>query len=740
MPVRLLLLAVLLCSTNARAAELQPALKAAIENARDTCYASGEESPRDVICDAIQHEDVIAIVAEKFGISRDATVVIVEAQLRIGEAQDQLPANVRDELAARIRTTLSEPNRLPAIVTLAELDLDVLPLLEEEKDPTSAITRVLSFLMEPARSRLLFAAAAIHRDDGGLLALLSEQRGLSGGAFGPFRILERRVELRGSSKKLSPSILAARAASQMADLVALARPGEALAVLAALPANTRDLIVSGKTQNEDGSLDVRLQLAAAWLAAGDVRRTREILRNVPVPTDDLIEPKGAYEVLRYATQLEPSSDLFDVIATVAGDHRWSTAGTVGLTYATLLERHGYQDLAVEALRDGAEGLFYGEQLDAPPALAADVEPLRNRIRTDVARLRARADAPAPPRGSTEAIARLLRAPRLALFREHRLPDEIASSATVIDCGDAHRVAATTNLPPFVWPIRMERHDAEIVAVGISQALDPIGELGRGGYWVLRSLDSGATWKTYYTGLRENMPYVVVQASRLPLLGGSHLRIEVEIQELDLNSITFPPIALRTTRSEKGVYVEFAWSDLTRDTDGDGLTDLLDERIVTDPDSRDTDGDGLEDGVDSLPQVALTGAANARSEILASVFSGFYLGGGAAIVGIASGQELANACSVRMSRVADSTLFIVADASAFAAVDLPRRAVVLTPAEMELYSAKFGPTYGATIRNFAIDHSGKHAVIELNESWKGGTYLLTKTDDGWTSESIGFWIS
>src|SRR4030095_8395640 len=51
--------------------------------------------------------------------------------------------------------------------------------------------------------------------------------------------------------------------------------------------------------------------------------------------------------------------------------------------------------------------------------------------------------------------------------------------------------------------------------------------------------------------------------------------------------------------------DVAWADLARDTDGDGLTDLLEERIVTDPNAADTDGDGILDGRDPLPQVALT---------------------------------------------------------------------------------------------------------------------------------------
>lgn len=43
--------------------------------------------------------------------------------------------------------------------------------------------------------------------------------------------------------------------------------------------------------------------------------------------------------------------------------------------------------------------------------------------------------------------------------------------------------------------------------------------------------------------------------------------------------------------------------LTKDTDGDGLTDLVEARLGTDPAKNDTDGDGLPDAVDPCPNAA-----------------------------------------------------------------------------------------------------------------------------------------
>ena len=77
---------------------------------------------------------------------------------------------------------------------------------------------------------------------------------------------------------------------------------------------------------------------------------------------------------------------------------------------------------------------------------------------------------------------------------------------------------------------------------------------------------------------------------------------------------------------------------------------------------------------------------------------------------------------------------------FAPMQSDRHAIVLTDDELEAYVAKFGPMYPARIAHFAISHDGKRAIIELNQSWTGGTFLLTKTDSGWEATQISMWIT
>lgn len=62
--------------------------------------------------------------------------------------------------------------------------------------------------------------------------------------------------------------------------------------------------------------------------------------------------------------------------------------------------------------------------------------------------------------------------------------------------------------------------------------------------------------------------------------------------------------------------------LTRDTDGDGWTDLVEARIGTDPEKADTDGDGLKDSEDKNP-LATPGPLTEEQRVLAAAFEGCF---------------------------------------------------------------------------------------------------------------------
>ncbi|MBV8515964.1 MAG: hypothetical protein JO197_01050 [Acidobacteria bacterium] len=724
--------------------------KARAGSALDSC-SSGASRPSEIVCNAAVNagdaDAVIARLADELSVSRESANAIAPAGLLLllDDVDKPSDAALLDGIRASLRRTAErEPHRAPLIAMLAELAKfapkddhlaeyrALLPLIGDDAELAIAAVDgalyanddVVLLLLAPAWSRAHDAKIATAIGE-----YVSEDR--IHAAFGPLQLTERGVALHLPPAGIHADV-APRIAGQFRALATLGLSQLLLDSFDALPAELRPRVLA---QSEaDG---VALDLAAAALLEGEPELAARFVAMAKPARDDHDE---AWRRLIAASMPQAHDDAFEVIAAVAADS-FPTPIRLRL-FASFAERHGYPALAAEIL-----GELWNWTIETPiaPPFRETTAFVEHRAAELHASDRAHAQElthAANPAGLARSS---LADARLVPFTEHHL-DELASTATapvVIDCSDAARVAATTHLPPNVSPLRMERRGNEVVAVTISSAVDPIGEVGLGGYWILRSTDGGTTWTPYYTGLRENMPYVVARASTLPLFDGAsdRLRIEVDVKELDTSSITFPPVGLRLKREEHGLFLEFPLAELTRDSDGDGLTDLLEERLTTDPRDADTDGDGMADGVDALPRVAVAAEATPAAEVLAAVIKDFRLGAGRIVVGVADDATAAqNACELRTSNVADAVLFFVGDASLFAPLAAGRRTIVLTAGELDAYQQKFGPTYAAHIRHFAIDPSGTRAVLELNSGWAANTYRVTKKDGKWTAQIIGGWIS
>jgi hypothetical protein len=109
-------------------------------------------------------------------------------------------------------------------------------------------------------------------------------------------------------------------------------------------------------------------------------------------------------------------------------------------------------------------------------------------------------------------------------------------------------------------------------------------------WIIHSTD-GETWSyPLFTGL-----------GRLAR-GDSRYQMRLEVRAGKVRILyprhDVPPNASRVARAEE----EISIADLTRDSDRDGLYDVEERRLRTDPRKPDTDGDGLVDGEDLNPLV------------------------------------------------------------------------------------------------------------------------------------------
>jgi hypothetical protein len=303
------------------------------------------------------------------------------------------------------------------------------------------------------------------------------------------------------------------------------------------------------------------------------------------------------------------------------------------------------------------------------------------------------------------------------------------------------------LPDGFWPVRAERSAQKVVAVALSQRLDPAGELSGGGYWVLRSEDGGEHWEALYTGLRHHRPYEVEQASHVPLLDGPVLRLAASIRELDERSITFPPVGLTMKREVKGLVVEAPLAALRQDSDGDGLTDVVEDRLLLDPKAADTDGDGTRDGEDALPQVPSVPSepsADARAQLLSALL--FELTGRKPLEGLVTGvpSQGEEADAVRMPQYRAPTSledlrYLAMDRAWLRGVRALTMTVALSEEELERAQLRFGVFFPLNIEVYQ-NIAGDQALLVWDEGWRGGSFLARREEGRWVLKMRGSWVT
>lgn len=295
-------------------------------------------------------------------------------------------------------------------------------------------------------------------------------------------------------------------------------------------------------------------------------------------------------------------------------------------------------------------------------------------------------------------------------------------------------------------VRYEQQGKRIVAITVSQSLDPTGEISAGGYWVSISDDDGRHFAPpLYTGLRMFEPYVVLVSSRLPMLAGGHLRLEVRERKLDDAHVFLPPVNLPFLQKRDNLYLDISLADLARDSDGDGLTDIAEWAMLLNPHNPDTDGDGISDGRDPLPQVAVDRVGNRAAAPLAAWLQQFYgksLGAIVTTSAVASRPAEATALGSGETDLKNQSgaLFMQAPAGYFAGIHLDKRVLVFDAELMKRYSKVRGLVFCMQVPVFVVSHDGNKVLLVYSSGWAGGTVLLTRKDGRWVSESLSSWIT
>lgn len=311
-----------------------------------------------------------------------------------------------------------------------------------------------------------------------------------------------------------------------------------------------------------------------------------------------------------------------------------------------------------------------------------------------------------------------------------------------DCTGAQKGAIRTaprGVPDGFEAVSAVKTSGGTVILALSQRLDPVGEVSAGAYWLLGV--HGANAAPLYLGLRQYRPYDLPEKRTLPVVKGGRLYLLANVSKLDERSITFPPVALATTRKKEGVCLSAKLEDLQRDSDGDGLTDLVEARLLTDPQQKDSDGDGLGDAQDALPQVSSRGASLREAGPLSAflVYLRWEADPQPGIIEPVDKHGLGVGQTVPTHFYDQAAIFLDAAPESLIGVDLPFRVIPLTGPLLKEAQSRFGAFYPLRVEVISND-AGDQAFIQWDERWRGGAAKAVRENGHWKFETLGNWIT
>lgn len=264
--------------------------------------------------------------------------------------------------------------------------------------------------------------------------------------------------------------------------------------------------------------------------------------------------------------------------------------------------------------------------------------------------------------------------------------------------------------------------------------------GESGIWVAYSDDNGETWSYYYTGIVQKQPLFVKWYSSYPLINEEG-DLQIEACLLRQTSPFSHPVPTQTYQLAKdGLLLTLDLETLRKDSDGDGLTDIVEAKFRTDPKNADTDGDGIPDNLDLNPRFASqrTDKSVIYEAVLNEVQIPFW------------GEEeeettLPINATPETHYAVDTTetILIVTDDPALQNI-LPTsyRVIILTAEEFEsnprYFKNDLNKMYFTPL--FKVDGKKDTYLFTYSFNTWGASYWVKKTNKGWVIVMTSQWIS
>lgn len=251
-----------------------------------------------------------------------------------------------------------------------------------------------------------------------------------------------------------------------------------------------------------------------------------------------------------------------------------------------------------------------------------------------------------------------------------------------------------------------------------------------GYWIELSDDYGRNWKRYYTGITVNKKFYFKCNSKIPLWKSSKvLQIEA-VKVKKISDRILPSIGEKYATIRDSIAIELDISKIIKDSDNDGLTDIVEERMFLNPYNPDTDGDGVKDAKDKNPR--FKSKKTAKSILYEILMESYYY------FDKSDYQiDLSNLPKIKKNRFnytsGDLISIFVTDDKELLGLELKNETlIVISSKEYEKYRLKYPFSFNTRdySKMFICDGEEEVYFIEASHCSGGNTYLIKKNDKGW----------
>jgi hypothetical protein len=265
--------------------------------------------------------------------------------------------------------------------------------------------------------------------------------------------------------------------------------------------------------------------------------------------------------------------------------------------------------------------------------------------------------------------------------------------------------------------------------------------GGWGYWIALSENNGKSWKHYYTGLTENCHYFFKRNSVIPLWKDS-ATIQIESAVVRQVSEVAHPRPAEFELIQDSIAILMDISSIIKDSDNDGLTDIVENKMMLNPNNTDSDGDGIIDSADKNPRYK--SVKTDKSIIYEALMDNFRPN--------KKGEmdiDLAKPLSYEMNKEDslfmdfESVYLLITDDKELQGLNFQNSTmIIMTSKEYEGYKFKYPSHFieSNCSKMYKCDKKVNTFKINTFQFTGGLSYIVRKTKKGWKIRMLSCWIS